>query len=105
MEKVKKCYNCSETKLLIKFHKNKSRKDGHKAECKECANEYMKKYYYLNDERIKEYGKKYREQNKEKIYEKDKQKFNCECGGKYTHGHKQNHFRTKKHLDYINKLN
>ena len=29
-------------------------------------------------------------------------KINCECGGKYTFHHKETHFKTKKHLKYIN---
>ena len=29
-------------------------------------------------------------------------KINCECGGKYTFRHKETHFKTKKHLKYIN---
>jgi len=42
----------------------------------------------------------YREVNKEKR----KEKFNCECGGKYTYTHKIEHMKTKKHLKYIENL-
>tara|TARA_E500000318_G_scaffold44869_1_gene42402 strand:+ start:79 stop:528 length:450 start_codon:yes stop_codon:yes gene_type:complete len=28
-------------------------------------------------------------------------KFDCECGGKYTLHHKEAHFKTKKHCEYI----
>jgi hypothetical protein len=33
--------------------------------------------------------------------EKQKKKYDCECGGKYTHEHKSKHFKTKKHLLYL----
>ena len=42
---------------------------------------------------------KYREYNKEK----NKQKHNCECGGKYTHKHKARHYDSKKHTQFIEK--
>ena len=32
-------------------------------------------------------------------------KINCDCGGKYTLHHKETHFKTKKHLKYINNQN
>jgi hypothetical protein len=46
---------------------------------------------------FKEYLDEYREKNKDKI----KQKFNCDCGGKYIHQHKSTHLKTKKHQAYI----
>jgi predicted GIY-YIG superfamily endonuclease len=30
-----------------------------------------------------------------------KQKFNCECGGKYTGSHQSHHYKTNKHQQYI----
>ena len=30
------------------------------------------------------------------------EKFTCECGGKYTYSQKSTHFKTNKHLNYIN---
>ena len=41
------------------------------------------------------------EKNKELRREKAKQKFNCECGGKYTRGVKARHLKTIKHTTYI----
>ena len=34
-----------------------------------------------------------------------RQKFNCECGGKYRKDNKTNHEKTKKHLKYIENQN
>ena len=31
-------------------------------------------------------------------------KYNCPCGGKYTHQHKAQHFKRKKHQTYINQV-
>ena len=52
-------------------------------------------------EQYKEYFKEYREINKEEIQITKNQKFECECGGKYTLGSKARHFKTKKHLSKI----
>jgi hypothetical protein len=32
------------------------------------------------------------------------EKFNCECGGKYTQEHFKNHTKTKRHQNYISNL-
>lgn len=60
-----------------------------------------KEYYQINKEHIKEYHKEYYECNKEIINEKLKNRTICECGGKYTYNHKNHHFKTKKHQDYL----
>ena len=44
---------------------------------------------------------KWRAKNKERRNEKIK----CECGGNYTRANKSKHFGTKKHQDYISKIN
>ena len=68
----------------------------------------FKQYRVDNIDKIKEYREKnkekmkeYRENNKDKIKETHQEKFNCDCGGKYTHCHKTRHFKTKKHLAYM----
>ena len=38
--------------------------------------------------------------NKAKINAKKKQKFNCECGGRYTHINKLRHMKSKNHNIY-----
>jgi hypothetical protein len=78
-----------------------------------------KKRQYSKDhaEEIKEKQKEYREgqkreeilQKKKEYYEKNRtqirakwsEKFECECGGCYTLNHKQEHFKSKKHQEYI----
>ena len=52
---------------------------------------------YITKEERKENQKKYDKEKASINYEK----FNCDCGGRYTYKHKQNHFRTKIHLKYI----
>ena len=63
---------------------------------------YKKQYYENNREAINQKQNQYYENNRESINEKVKQKFNCECGGKYTISGKAKHMRTKKHRDFIN---
>lgn len=33
---MKKCYRCGETKSLLEFHRNRSKKDGYAEQCKHC---------------------------------------------------------------------
>jgi len=49
----------------------------------------------------KEHNKEYRIKNKDKINEYQKKKFTCECGGKFTICHKNQHFKTKKHIKFL----
>jgi hypothetical protein len=80
----------------------------------------LKEWYNVNKTKISEYHKKYEEknktkrqeqhkinyeQNKSKNLEKWKTKFNCECGGKYTNSGKSHHFKTKIHINFIEKQN
>jgi hypothetical protein len=89
--------------------------------------EKIKQYYQDNKEKFNEKNKQYRQDNKEKILENQKQhyqdnkkemleyrkqnyqdnkeklneKFDCVCGGKYTHQNKPLHTKTKKHIKFI----
>tara|TARA_R110002153_G_scaffold89045_1_gene218316 strand:- start:131 stop:706 length:576 start_codon:yes stop_codon:yes gene_type:complete len=94
-----------------------------KAETKEKQSEYYQnnkekiaKYYQNNKDKMnaysKEYSKDYYVNNKEKITERNhvnylknkeklKQKFVCDCGGKYTLLGKAQHKKSKKHQKYI----
>jgi hypothetical protein len=56
------------------------------------------------DERIY-YLKKYRELNKSLINEKQNQKSKCLCGSCYTNKNKQQHFRSNKHIKYLEENN
>ena len=40
--------------------------------------------------------------NKNIINNKQSQKHNCQCGGKFTQCHKSRHEKSKKHCHYIN---
>lgn len=63
--------------------------------------ENQKQFYKDNKDRILENKKQFYKDNKDKISEKRNQKFNCECGGKYTDRHKSRHLKSKKHLKYM----
>ncbi|DBA04771.1 TPA: hypothetical protein N0F65_004408 [Lagenidium giganteum] len=58
----------------------------------------MKTYRETNKEVMKEYNRAYHEANKERLNGKLNKKVNCGCGGKYTHGARVRHTRTKKHI-------
>ena len=91
-----------------------------KQEYLEDTKEYRKKwaveYYENNKEKIKEYNKElyennrhkrlqqakeWGEANKEKIAKRRQKKYDCECGGKYTHSNKLIHFKTQKHQAHV----
>ena len=70
--------------------------------------EKIKEYVEANKEKIneyhKEYDKIYRHKNKEKNKERMNEKFICDCGGDYTYANKSKHFKTKKHLKFVNQV-
>ena len=63
--------------------------------------EQQKEYREQNKELKKEYDKEYYSENKDKIKEQKNKKFDCQCGGKYTHQNKSQHLKTKKHENYL----
>ena len=66
-------------------------------EYKQYQKEYKKDYYFNNKEKINDIHKEYRETNKDKANEK----FDCECGGKYTNCGKSHHIKTNKQKKYL----
>lgn len=58
-------------------------------------------YREKNKEKISERKQIYREATKER----DHTKYNCECGGRYTHQSISIHKKTKKHLEYLERQN
>lgn len=65
--------------------------------------EQQRKQYLLNNKvQIQQRNKQYRKNNLEQIQQKMNQKYDCECGGKYTYAHKTEHERTQQHQNYIN---
>ena len=73
-------------------------------ENRETLLEHQKKYRDENGDRIRERGKKYRDKNKETIAAKAKEKYDCECGGRFIHAERKRHSRTKIHQKYLNNL-
>ena len=49
------------------------------------------------DKEYKQYQKEYKKANKDKANEK----FDCECGGKYTNCGKSHHIKTTKHIKFL----
>ena len=68
---------------------------------KEKITKLSKDYYKNNKEEINAKKKIYREKNRAEINAKKKEKFNCECGGKYCRSAKSGHFRSQKHQAFI----
>lgn len=58
---------------------------------------YNKQYSIDNYERLKEYRRQYILNNYDKIHKKN----DCICGGKFINKHKNDHFKTQKHLKYL----
>jgi hypothetical protein len=112
-DKRKKHYEANREELIEKakenYKKNKDiiviRKKKHYEENREELLEKRKIKYQNNKEHILEKSNEYYKENKEKIREKKNEKFNCECGGRYTLGNKSIHFKTKPHQHYLSTLN
>ena len=77
-------YPCSSKEELIK-------RERYWIEGNECVN------HHIPGRTLKEY----RDDNKNLINKQMSEKNNCECGGKYTYGHKSVHMKTKKHIKFI----
>ena len=71
---------------------------------KVIPNRTKKEYYKDNKDEISEKIKKYYKDNQCKLLEYKKQKYTCECGGKYIHCHKSKHLRTNKHKQHYRNL-
>ena len=63
-----------------------------------------KEYFKFHREDRLLYANNYREKHKERIHRQKKEKFNCECGGRYVCSSKARHKKTKKHLEFENKI-
>ena len=75
--------------------------------CHNCNNHdnYIKYPDGYTQEDRKKYETEYRQVNSQKIKDWKHQKHNCECGGKYTHGSKSKHLKSKKHTKYLDNNN
>ena len=90
------------------YQANKEQKAEWYQDNKEKVKEKNKEYKAENKEKIKEQKKEYRAENKDKIkerYQENKEtlskKFNCPCGGKYTHANKSTHNKSKLHQNWL----
>tara|TARA_R110002049_G_scaffold51202_4_gene144991 strand:+ start:385 stop:909 length:525 start_codon:yes stop_codon:yes gene_type:complete len=85
---------------------NKQRQYASEEEFKEHRKEYNKKFseQYRNGDKREELldkKKEYRLANLEAIKAKQSEKFTCPCGGCYTRAKKSVHFKSQKHLKYL----
>ena len=95
---IKASNNCINTKIP-----HRTKQEYHN-DNREKIYEQRKQYRLEHKQRLKEEKKQYYLKNKDKINEKKNEKFNCECGGKYTHTSKSQHIKTKKHQDFLKGL-
>ena len=63
--------------------------------------QYVKEFNVQNKDRILEYQKIIVKKDIDKIKVKLNEKHKCICGGCFTTVNKSHHFKTKKHLKYI----
>ena len=62
----------------------------------------IKQYYKDNVEKINEVNRQYYKDNRDKIREKQNEKTDCLCGGKYTRSNKVRHDKSKIHIAFNN---
>lgn len=67
-------------------------------------NKFTNEYYTNNKEHLLELQKNYRINNNEILKAMRNQKYNCECGGKYTLTNKSRHIMSKKHIKWSNTI-
>ena len=79
---------------------NKKQKEYYKAN-RDTLKERSREYHKANREKKNEHSKVYHKENRETINKKQREKFDCECGGRYTRSGKARHMKTKKHLAYV----
>jgi uncharacterized protein with NAD-binding domain and iron-sulfur cluster len=123
---ISKTKNCCNIQLPFNPLKKQAQKECNKKyrdKHKEYYKEYYKKYNEENEDKIKEYNKKYYEKNLvkikkyrdehkeyhkkkyyDKIKEKNKIKFTCACGSTVRNCQKLRHFKTKKHINFCQKI-
>jgi len=83
------------------------REEGQNIRVMNCVNKRIigrtkQEYYKDNKEYTDNKAKNYYSNNKEKRDKQRKEKFNCECGGRYIKCNEKRHNNTKKHQKYLN---
>jgi len=64
--------------------------------------EYFKGQYQKNKEERIKYRREHYSENKARINEKKKETFKCECGSTCRKSDRARHFKSKKHLSFVN---
>jgi len=65
----------------------------------ETIEEYRKKYYQKNKEKLNAYSKEWRIKNKEHIYAQLNQRVRCECGLSVKHRRLREHRKCSRHIN------
>ncbi len=94
---MKKCNKCNIEYDLLSFYKDKSSKDGHRANCKNCAKEYRDS----TKEKQKEYREDYWNKNGEKLNEKKRNSYDPEIKKNYYQKNRELILEKRK-LQYLN---
>ena len=72
---------------------------------KDKLSEYYKEWCNDNKDKIVNYQKEYHNKNKDKIHTRKNVHYDCPCGGRYTHTNRILHFKTKKHIQFVEQQN
>ena len=104
---IKRCKKCSVDKSILCFNFSTDGKFQVSAECKQCLNDYQKKYRQINSDKIAKKRKLYEHNNKDKIryqrklsYLKNKDKISTS----YKEWYKKNKSKNNEyHKQYIKK--
>lgn len=114
MTEAKICYSCKTLKNLNLFNQNKSKKDKHSTECKECVKKYNDNYRSINIEKLRLYDKKrqpvkslkekkFRTEHPELVRNKDKERRQKRNKQK-TRETARKYFKIRKQLDPVFKF-
>lgn len=100
MDLTYKCPRCGLEKPLTEFHRDKTKKSGHKSHCKGCVKnipgraEYQKRYRDEHREHCREWEAQYRENNREYFRKKAYERYHSEKGLAYREANRE---RDKEH--------
>lgn len=98
------CSKCKRELPISHFHKDKSKKDGYRADCKECRKPITKKYYNENTEKCIKTSSEWIKENKDRYNELRKQWLQSENGLLYKfNGHNKRRSNEENQGNGINK--
>ena len=69
----KKCSVCGEIRPIEEFHRDNSRLDGHRNECKPCKSDRDHRYYCGNRLKSLETSRRYKTKNRDRVLKKQRQ--------------------------------